>query len=262
MIKITTHTIVKNEEKWIWYSLMSVKDLVHRMLVFDDNSTDQTAKIIKSIDDPKINLTVGSFKVASEIRNKQLKETKTDWFLILDGDEVWNRKTFSNLLQFLENCPKEVWGVVVKTRNCVGDIYHYQTESAGRYNLLGKVGNYNIRAYRKLPNLRWQWDYPRETYGDLQNVPINDQQEHLILFDNHYWHMTFLPRTSVQSTRKYRQITKFETGIKIRNTSELPEVFFQKRPSFVPDPSIKRSAFYEMTAVLLTSLKMLKRRIK
>lgn len=252
-MKITTHTIVKNEEKWIWYALMSVKDLVTEMLVFDDSSTDKTWEIIKSIKDPKIKTERGSFTNASEIRNKMLDQTKTDWFLILDGDEIWNKETFKKLLEFLEKCPKDVWGVVTKTRNCVGDVYHYQPENAGKYRLLGKTGNLNIRAYRKLPNLRWQWDFPRETYGDLQNKPINSQEEHLRYFDSYYWHMTFLPRTSVKTERKYRQTIKIEDGIKIKDKSELPEVI---------DVFNKRSIWYEILAKLISPVINLKRNLK
>ena len=259
MLKITTHTVVKNEENWIWYALMSVRDLVDKMLIFDDASTDKTWEIIKSIKDPKIGATRGSFAVASEIRNQMLEQTETDWFLILDGDEIWNRETFKELLSFLESCPKDIWGVVMRVRNCVGDVYHYQPETAGRYKILGKTGNLNIRAYRKLTNLRWQWDFPRETYGDASNVPINDQPGHLRFFNGFYWHMTFMPRTGVPADRKYRQKTSVEMGIKIKAERELPEVFFLKRPGIVPDPLKKRNWQYETKAALITPLKEIKR---
>lgn len=261
MLSITTHTIVKNEENWIWYSLNSVKDYVGEMLVFDDGSTDKTWDIIKTIKDPKIKAEIGSFTNAAEIRNKMLAQTKTDWFLILDGDEVWNKETFKKLLEFLEKCPKDVWGVVMKSRNCVGDVFHYQPENAGKYRLFGKTGNLNIRAYRKLSNLRWQWDFPRETYGDFQNIPINSQEPHLKYFDDFYWHMTFLPRTSVNSERKYRQLTKVEEGIKIKNNNELPEVLFLDRPPIVPNALIRRPVSYEIKAKLISPVLNIKRKL-
>ncbi len=262
MIKITTHTLVKNEENFIWFALNSVRKFATEMLVFDDNSTDKTAEILNSIRDPKLKVTRGTLTTAGDIRNTMLKETKTDWFLLLDGDEVWNEKTLEKLLDFLEDCPRDVWGVVMRTRNCIGDVYHYQPESAGQYTLLGRKGNLNIRAYRKLPNLQWCWDYPRETYCDLRENPINNQDAHLRFFDDHYWHMTYLPRTSSTAERKHPQRLKTEWGIKIKNVSELPEVFFVDRPSMVPNPLQNRRSSYTLRASLVSPLLRLKRSLQ
>lgn len=259
MIKITTHTIVKNEENWIWYSLMSVKDFVSEMLVFDDSSTDKTWEIIKGIKDSKIKSSTGNFTNAAEIRNSQLTKTETDWFLILDGDEVWNSENLLKLFIFLENCPKDIYGVFTRTRNCVGDVYHYQPESAGRYNLKGMTGNFNIRAFRNLKGFHWGLDYPQETFFDSKDLAIDKQDNHITFVDTFYWHMTFLPRTSVKTVRKYRQIQKVELGKSIKNSVELPEVFFAKRPVNVPSALVKRSTKYFLKASVLTPIKSLKR---
>ena len=48
-MRIVAHILVKNEEKWIWYSLMSVLDYVDEILVWDAGSTDRTVEIIKTI---------------------------------------------------------------------------------------------------------------------------------------------------------------------------------------------------------------------
>lgn len=261
MIKITTHTIIKNEENWIWFALMSVKDLVTTILVFDDASTDKTWEIIKQIPEPKIKAERGSFTNAAEIRNKMLAETKTDWFLLLDGDEVWNKNNLRKYLDFMEKCPKDVYGVFVRTRNCVGDVFHYQPESAGKYHIKGMTGNFNMRAFRNLPGFRWGLDYPRETFFDSRGVAIDKQDNHIAFCDTYYWHLTFLPRTKVLAPRKYRQITKLETGIKIQSEKELPEVFFEKRPVVVPDPLVKRKLLYELEARAVTPIKEIRRQI-
>jgi glycosyltransferase involved in cell wall biosynthesis len=245
MQKITAHTIVKNEENWIKYSLLSVKDLVTKILVFDDGSSDRTVKIVQSIGDPKIEFFSKELKTPADhtkLRNEMIKMTKTEWFLILDGDEVWNKTTFEKLLTLIEKCPKNVYGVVVRTRNCVGDVFHYLPESDGKYELLGKRGNFNIRAYRKIPGFSWKGDYPNEAYCDARGKPINNQNDHLAFFDDYYWHMTFLPRSSARDLRKHAQNYKLALGIKALE-SDLPEVM---KNGFWP----RRGALYWLMAAV------------
>ena len=44
---LTVHCIVKNEERWIWYSLMSVLEHSDKIIVYDTGSSDKTIEIIK-----------------------------------------------------------------------------------------------------------------------------------------------------------------------------------------------------------------------
>lgn len=264
MIPVTTHTIVKNEENWIWYSLMSVKDLVTEMLVVDDQSTDNTAQVIKTIKDPKINYSRVELKNPSdltEMRNKLVKETKTEWFIILDGDEVWNYETFKSLLKYLEKLPKDIYAVTTRTRNCIGDIYHFLPESSGRYSILGIKGNLNMRAYRKLPGFSWKGDYPLEAYYDAKGKSINPQDKHLAFFDNYYWHMTFLKRSQDRKKVKGWRSEKMELGHSVERKNEFPEVFSLPHPPIVPDPWKKMKVHETAIAAAITPLKKLRRQI-
>lgn len=254
-MNITTHTVVKNEENWIWYSLMSVKDLVSEMLIIDDASTDKTVEVIRTIKDSKITLMEKRLTTPGDhtrARNNLVEKTKTDWFMLLDGDEIWNRETLKKFLAFLEKQPQDVFGVAMRTRNCVGDIYHYLPEDAGKYKILGREGHLTIRAYRKLPGRHWTGDYPLEKY-------CND---HLAFFDGFYWHMTHLPRSSSQHKVKGWRAKKMEIGIKVKNQNEFPEVFYEKRPDFVPDPWKKMSTGEKLIASVVTPIKKLRRAIK
>ena len=49
MKKIWAHTLVKNEERFIWFSVMSVIVNVDKVLIWDTGSTDDTVKIIQKI---------------------------------------------------------------------------------------------------------------------------------------------------------------------------------------------------------------------
>lgn len=264
MLKITTHTIVKNEENWIWFALSAWKDFASEMLVVNDASTDRTKEIIESINDKKIKFQSVNLVSASDhtrCRNKMIEETNTDWFVVLDGDEIWNAKTIEKFLNFLEKQPQEIYGVVMRTRNCVGDIFHYQPESAGKYEFVGKKGHLTIRAFRKLNGYRWVGDYPLEAYSDKNSIPLNSQSRHLVYFDDYYWHMTHLVRSSVVSNRKHLQSVKLELGIKVKSESDFPEVFNRKRPNMVPDPWKKRSPLVSIKSAILTPIKVIKRQL-
>ena len=96
---LTSHTIVKNEEGWIKPALLSVIDKADRLLVWDTGSTDKTVELIKSINSEKIEFKqCGPVdrKQLVDLRNEQIRTTQTPWFLLLDGDEVWPKKTWFN----------------------------------------------------------------------------------------------------------------------------------------------------------------------
>lgn len=245
MVKITTHTIVKNEDAWVGYALKPWEKYATEMLVVDDNSIDKTPEILKRFSN--INTIFTDLKTAKDhtaMRNEMVKKTKTDWFVLLDGDEVWNQTTIEKLLDFLEKQDKNIWAVAMRTRNCVGDVYHYLPENSGNYEILGRKGHLTIRAYRKMPELSWAGEYPLEYYGNLTG--------HLAFFDDFYWHMTHLKRSSSKEKVKGWRSTKIETGISIKNISELPEVFRDNLPP-------KRSVFFEIVAQIITPIKTFKR---
>src|SRR6266511_4858545 len=74
---------------------MSVIDYVDKVIVWDTGSTDKTVQIIKEIQRLKGNKI--EFKEVGEVdkeqfticRQKMLEQSKCDWILILDGDEIW-----------------------------------------------------------------------------------------------------------------------------------------------------------------------------
>ncbi|KKR11163.1 MAG: Glycosyl transferase family 2 [Candidatus Woesebacteria bacterium GW2011_GWA1_39_21b] len=48
-MKIWAHTLVRNEERYIWFSVMSVINYVDKILIWDTGSTDNTVSIIREI---------------------------------------------------------------------------------------------------------------------------------------------------------------------------------------------------------------------
>jgi O-antigen biosynthesis protein len=93
MSKIVVMYRVKNEERWIEQSIKSVYDFCDEIVVFDDNSTDNTKKICTQFD--KVvdihTKTDSSFDEARDrnlLLNMALKR-KPDVLLSLDGDEIF-----------------------------------------------------------------------------------------------------------------------------------------------------------------------------
>lgn len=254
---ITAHCIVKNEENFIWYAINSVIDFVDKIMVWDQGSTDRTIEIIKTIDNPKINLKKFSEDV-HHLRQKMLEETHVgDWIFVLDGDEIWYLDAIKNLRNSLEKSGNSKDCVVVPNCMLIGDIFHYQEKLAGKYKIREKRGHYNIRVIRKTKRLRVEGIYPNEAYVTNEGIKVQNLEEKRILFlETPYLHASFLKRSS-----KDRKKVKYEIGESFPTDFYYPEVFFKERPRIVPSPWKTIDNGYKLRALFETPLKKIKRRI-
>ena len=270
---ITVHTIVKNEEKWVWYALMSVKDYVDKILVYDTDSTDRTVEIIKSIKDKKIDFEKKGEVDADQLvklRQEQIEKTTTEWFLIVDGDEIWPKKTIEEFKKLIQKNNENLWGVVIRAWNFVGDVYHYHPES-DYYHWPFAPKSYkgwaNLRGIKKnIPGLHIKGSYPLEAYCDSTGKPIQNYGEKRLGFlTNRYLHTSYLIRSSsreVDKTTLNRTFkNKMEIGKRFPKRFEYPEVFYKKAPEIVSSPWKRRSTFVLLVSMILTPIKYLKRSI-
>ena len=255
---ITGHMIVCNEEQWVWYAINSVLKYLDQLIIYDTGSTDKTVPIIKSISSSIIYFQEMGHVTATQLvdlRNLQIQKTKTDWFLLLDGDEVWPEDSIAEFALTIRTAPKNLLGIVAKTRVPVGDLYHYQSEEAGNYHLLGQTGHFNLRGYRKRVGFRWQGIYPLEAYCDESGVPLQNKEKQLLLLKHEYWHLTHLIRSSTDTHRKL----KLEIGTKLH--VDLPEVFFKPHSKIVPSAWVKYSVPQKLIAQIFTPLLHIKRKL-
>ena len=227
-LSVTTHTIIKNEERWIKSALLSVIDHVKEMLVWDTGSTDKTVELIKSIKSPKIKFKEKSRvdrKELVSLRNQQIKETKTDWFLILDGDEIWSKENLLKLFKTAQEADKKIIALVNRTRNCIGDIYHYLPETKGRYQIGPWRGHLNIRLIRNLPGLEVIGEYPLEAYL-YKGKALQAQPENLKFVNTWYLHAIHLKRSGwrhgLKTIDRFKKFKIFRKGIEMKK-EELPE---------------------------------------
>ncbi|MEK7092225.1 MAG: glycosyltransferase [Patescibacteria group bacterium] len=280
---ITAHTLVKNEARFVWYAVMSVINYVDKVLLWDTGSTDGTLEILKEIKkstNKEIDLReVGEVDPIgfTKVRQEMLDSTNTDWFIVVDGDEIWWEESIQKVKEAinefdsrkleLSDKGKEIESIVVPTINLIGDIYHYQEEAAGQYHLAGKSGHFNLRAVnRSIPGLHSAGPHGKWGWVDGDNRMIQNRSAQKILFvDAPYLHATFLPRTVSREkdllVPKRVHKFKYELGIPFPSDFYYPEVFFRPRPGIVPFPWIKRSTNYTIRASIETPFKKLKRRL-
>lgn len=175
---ITLHTIVKNEGKFVKAALLSAlsSSEVKRALVWDTGSMDKTVEGILSIKDRRIEFQQRGKvdrKTLVSLRKEQLAATKTPWFMLVDGDEIWPEKNLQKLISAMKKSGPEIIALVNKTRNAVGDLHHYLPESEGHYRIGRWTGHLNIRAIRNLPGLKVEGRYPNEWY-ELGGIKIQE----------------------------------------------------------------------------------------
>lgn len=266
------NTIVKNEGRYIWFAITSVIKHLDKILIFDTGSTDDTIKILKLLQIKYPSKII--FKEIGEVdskgltmaRQRMLEETKSDWLILVDGDEVWWEEGIIKTVNKIQEVGDKLYALVNPVINLIGDIYHYQDDSSGRYYILGRKGHLNIRAVnRRIRGLHIKNDYPKEGFYDLEGRLLQDfGDEFLEFIDAPILHLTNLPRASSRSedlaTLKRAAKLKYELGKKFSPEFEYPEVFYEARPTLVVSPWDKMSLRYRIRSHVETPLKKVKRK--
>lgn len=267
-MKIWGHTLVRNEARWLWYSVESAIDHLDKLLIWDTGSTDGTADIIKELErkhpDKIIFREYGSVnpETFTLARQEMLEATKSDWIFILDADEIWWNDSIKKVAETIRDKP-DIESVVVPTYNMVGDIFHYQEMAAGRYNLLGKTGHYNLRAFNtQIPGLHAQGEHGIFGWNDQNEKRIENRDTKKIIFlDTPYMHMTHLKRSVADSdVQKRSKKFKYENGIQTPLDFYYPEVLFKSRPDTIPSPWYTPGINFKMRAFFETPIKKIYRR--
>lgn len=262
--------IVKNEDIFIWYSITSVLPYVDKLLITDTGSTDETFQIISSIRSEKIEINKitsnNKFDIGS-VRQQQLSRTQTDWIWIIDGDEIYPGSLGKEITGIIQSKGSDLEGIVVQRFDLLGDIFHYQSDEAGTYDLFGRRGHFALRLINKIniKGLHTEGNYPYEGYYDKDGIElINHNRDKYIFTDGKLWHAMYLQRSTSGKNLPdtlHRNKYKIETGLPIPDTSSLPKVFSMFNPNSTKKITQERSIFYEMLAKIITPLKKIKRKI-
>lgn len=262
---IWVNCIVNNEENFIWFAVMSVVDFVDKILIWDTGSTDGTVEIIKEIKKKKGNKIefkevghVDKYKF-TKMRQAMLEQSDCDFLLILDGDEIWWKDSIKKIVEEINAKGDKFEGIVVPMVVPVGDIYHLQEESAGRYEILGRKGHLSLRVInKKIPGLHADWPYGRESFLGGDNRLIQEREK-IIFINAPYLHATHLRRS--QSKREFDKF-KYELGISVDKNFHFPEVFNENYPGIINSPWVKISGKELLKAKILTPLRKIKRQFQ
>jgi len=230
-MKISAQCLVKNEENFIWYSVASIVEHVDKVMIWDNGSNDNTVRVIESLKDrwpSKIIFKKFSGEV-SIARQKMLDETDADWFIVLDGDEVWWQESIRNLVSVINDKGTDLDSIVVPFKNLIGDMFHFQPESKGRYTIDDKTGFLTIRALnRGIGGLKISGEYPSEGYTNFEGTPVQELDRNRRIFLNvSYLHLTNLKKV------------KCGLGKSVPLDYYYPEVFFKTKPTFVSSPWVR-----------------------
>lgn len=275
-MKIWAHTMFKNSEKWLWYSVTSVIDHVDKILLWDTGSTDDSwviAMALKNKYPNKISLkqygqvTVETFK---DCRQEMLDQTDADWFLVVDDDEIWWEESIALVIQKINDFSKDkknkIESIVVPTINLIGDIYHKQPNSAGKYRFGKKVGHFNLRAVkRNIPGLHSAGNHGVWGWADINNKQIQDRGT-FKLVDAPYLHASFLSRSvnqsSIVNVPKRAKKVKYELGQCLPLDFYYPESLFKERPIYLHSVWQPMNTLFKVKAAIETPFKIIKRRFK
>lgn len=271
-MSIWGHTLVKNEDRHLWFAVTSAIDYLDKLLLWDTGSKDDTVKIAKKLQEKypdKIEFEeVGEVDISefTEVRNKMLEQTRGDWLLVLDGDEVWWEDSTREAVELIKKQGDRLETIVTPVINVVGDIYHYQEEAAGRYEIDGQKGHYNIRfVKRSIPGLHLEKPHGTQGFFDEDGREIQKREkEKRHHMQGKLLHFTHLSRSSSKkgdkSVPKRAKKYKYEMGERFPPDFYYPEALFKPRPSFVKSPWERMSKEYFFRALVQTPLKKAKRR--
>lgn len=88
--------LVKNDEYWLPYALEATRGWFDRYVIYDIGSEDRTRDIIDwFVKDNPVEYFIRKMphcppEVQGAFRNSMISETKSDYYFILDGDEIYN----------------------------------------------------------------------------------------------------------------------------------------------------------------------------
>jgi glycosyltransferase involved in cell wall biosynthesis len=272
-MKIWAHTLVKNEERFVWYSVSSIVNYVDKILLWDTGSTDNTVSILKELKKKypeKIELNLLGSVTSDEftkVREDMLKITKSDWFIVSDADEIWWSDSIRNLTKTILDKGTNIESIYTPAVLLVGDMFHFQEERAGKYNIGGKRGHFGLKAVnRNIPGLSSLKPHGQWGWVDGDNRMIQERDPDKLLFvDAPFMHASFLQRSKNRildsKVPKRDKKYKIELGSEFPLDYFYPEVFFEPRPNFVNSIWNTIDFKYRVKASVLTPLKKIKRRL-
>lgn len=124
--------LVSNDEYWVQYSLKCIRGHFGRYVIYDIGSKDKTRDILRAfVDKEKANsdiyyreLPMLSKQVQGIFRNSMVAEARSDWYFILDGDELYTKRGIQDIKDSYLELQREhefygkIYGVIRRVEVC------------------------------------------------------------------------------------------------------------------------------------------------
>lgn len=200
-MKVSGFTFIKNAVKYDFpfiESVISILPICDEFIIVHGDSEDDTAKLIESINSPKIKVynTVWNPElrkgglILSEQTNVALSKTTGDWCFYIQGDEVVHEKYLDNILNEMKNNidDKQVEGLLFKYLHFYGS-YNYVATSRQWYRNEIRIVRNNIGV---------------QSYKDAQGFRLNYRKLNVKAIDAFVYHYGWArPPQAMQSKVKY-----------------------------------------------------------
>lgn len=193
MAEITVHCLVRNEERFVRQAILSVLPLAQRVLVYDTGSTDATLDILSSFQSDRIEIVqkrASSSRELTEYRNEMIERTTTEWFMLVDGDEIYPAHAVQRIVNEMRTVPPTVHRINLDRRDFVGSFnFILPVYRIGR---IFRTSRIRIRTDKLLHNRPWvEPPYLR----DDPSAPL-DQCTMQFPADIFFFHCQYLVRSS------------------------------------------------------------------
>lgn len=143
MIQISVIIPLFNKETSIRNTISSVLLQTYpyfEMVVVNDGSTDNSASIVSSFNDPRIRLINQSNKGVSSARNTGILNASNEYIAFLDGDDIWNQNYLETQVNLIQDFPKAMmWGT---NYSIIKNGQQKPVEQGPANNFRGYVDNY------------------------------------------------------------------------------------------------------------------------
>lgn len=154
--KLSLCMIVKNEERWLDACLRSVEGLADEIVIVDTGSTDRTLDIAKSHGARVFHETwADDF---SKARNASLEKATGDWILVLDADEVIERRDHGKIRSLIEDSQASSYFLIQTTYADEGSTLGWIPNQLGVPESEGYPGYMEsplVRLFRNIPEIRF-----------------------------------------------------------------------------------------------------------